>query len=66
MLDKSTIDTIAQALDAAEKTRTRIRPPSVQYEGFTTEDAYGGWQFVVALQAAGAAPSAAPKRQAAE
>lgn len=40
MLDKSTIDTIAQALDAAEKTRTRIRPPSVQYEGFTTEDAY--------------------------
>ena len=40
MLDKSTVDTIAQALDAAEKTRTRIRPPSVQYEGFTTEDAY--------------------------
>jgi len=40
MLDSKTIDTIARAYDAAEKGRHRIRPPSVQYEGFTTEDAY--------------------------
>ena len=40
MLDKSTIDSIARALDGAEKSRNRIRPPSIQYPGFTTEDAY--------------------------
>lgn len=40
MLDAGTIDTIARAYDAAEKGRHRIRPPSVQYEGFTIEDAY--------------------------
>src|SRR5437899_12500377 len=40
MLDTKTIDTIAHAYDAAEKSRIRIRPPSAQYPGFTTEDAY--------------------------
>jgi 2-oxo-hept-3-ene-1,7-dioate hydratase len=40
MLDAKTIDTIARAYDGAEKSRQRIRPPSVQYEGFTIEDAY--------------------------
>ena len=40
MLDKSTIDSIARALDGAEKSGNRIRPPSIQYPGFTTEDAY--------------------------
>jgi 2-oxo-hept-3-ene-1,7-dioate hydratase len=40
MLAPATIDTIARAYDEAEKNRQRIRPPSVQYAGFTTEDAY--------------------------
>ena len=40
MLDSTTVDTIARAYHAAEKQRQRIRPPSVQYPGFTTEDAY--------------------------
>ncbi len=40
MLDSTTVDTIARAYHAAEKERRRIRPPSVQYPGFTTEDAY--------------------------
>jgi 2-oxo-hept-3-ene-1,7-dioate hydratase len=40
MLPASTVETIAHALHAAEKERRRIRPPSVQYPGFTTEDAY--------------------------
>jgi 2-oxo-hept-3-ene-1,7-dioate hydratase len=40
MLDTTTIDTIARAYHAAEKERRRIRPPSVQYPGFTVEDAY--------------------------
>ncbi len=40
MLDKTTIDTIARAYHVAERERQRIRPPSVQYSGFTVEDAY--------------------------
>src|SRR3984885_15234561 len=40
MLDASIIDTIARAYHRAEKERQRIRPPSVQYPGFTIEDAY--------------------------
>src|ERR1700761_7762720 len=40
MLDASTIDTIARAYHRAEKERQRIRPPSVQYDGFTVDDAY--------------------------
>src|ERR1700730_11500655 len=40
MLDSATIDTIARAYHKAEKERQRIRPPSVQYPGFTIEDAY--------------------------
>lgn len=40
MLDSTTVDTIARAYHAAEKARQRIRPPSVQYPGLTTEDAY--------------------------
>lgn len=40
MLDKATIDAIARGFDAAEKGRQRMRPPSVQYEGFSVEDAY--------------------------
>jgi len=40
MLDAITIDTIARAYHQAEKTRQRIRPPSVQYPGFTIEGAY--------------------------
>jgi 2-oxo-hept-3-ene-1,7-dioate hydratase len=40
MLDAPTIDTIARAYDAAERTRQRTRPPSVQYPGFSVEDAY--------------------------
>src|SRR5258708_20057588 len=41
MLAPATIDTIARAYDEAEKNRQRKRPPSVQYAGFTTGDAYG-------------------------
>ena len=40
MLDSTTIDAVARAFHAAEKERRRIRPPSVQYPGLTTEDAY--------------------------
>src|ERR1700761_3003316 len=40
MLDATTIDRIARACHQAEKTRQRFRPPSVQYPGFTIEDAY--------------------------
>ncbi|MBV8118724.1 MAG: 2-oxo-hepta-3-ene-1,7-dioic acid hydratase [Alphaproteobacteria bacterium] len=40
MLDKATIEAIARGYHAAEKERRRIRPPSVQYPGFTIEDAY--------------------------
>lgn len=40
MLDDATIDAIARAFDAAEKGRRRMRPPSVQHEGFSVEDAY--------------------------
>jgi 2-oxo-hept-3-ene-1,7-dioate hydratase len=40
MLEPTTIDTIARAYHAAEKQRKLIRPPSVQYVGFTIEDAY--------------------------
>lgn len=40
MLDKATVDAIARGFDAAERGRQRMRPPSVQYEGFTVEDAY--------------------------
>ncbi len=40
MLDSTTVDTIARAYHAAEQQRERIRPPSVQYSGFTIEDAY--------------------------
>src|SRR4051812_6105060 len=40
MLDATTIDTIARTYHQAERTRQRIRPPSVQYPGFTIEDAY--------------------------
>src|SRR3954447_22819670 len=40
MLDSTTVDTIARAYHAAEKQRQRIRPPSVQYPGFSVEDAY--------------------------
>src|SRR2546423_1748047 len=42
MLDATTIDTIARAYHQAEKTRQRMRPPSVQYPGFTIEDANAG------------------------
>lgn len=40
MLDKATIDGVARAYHQAEKARTRMRPPSVQYPGLTVEDAY--------------------------
>jgi 2-oxo-hept-3-ene-1,7-dioate hydratase len=40
MLDTATIDRIAAAYHQAERERQRIRPPSVQYPGFATEDAY--------------------------
>jgi len=40
MLNSTEIETIARAYHLAEKERQRIRPPSVQYAGFTTEDAY--------------------------
>jgi 2-oxo-hept-3-ene-1,7-dioate hydratase len=40
MLDKATIEAIARGYHTAEKERQRIRPPSVQYPGFTIEDAY--------------------------
>jgi 2-oxo-hept-3-ene-1,7-dioate hydratase len=52
MLDSKTIDTIAQVYDAAEKGRHRIRPPSVQYDGFTIEDAYAVQRRWVALKVA--------------
>jgi 2-oxo-hept-3-ene-1,7-dioate hydratase len=40
MLDSTTIDGVARAFHRAEQDRERIRPPSVQYPGFTIEDAY--------------------------
>jgi 2-oxo-hept-3-ene-1,7-dioate hydratase len=40
MLNTTTIDTIAHAYHTAERERRRTRPPSVQYDGFTIEDAY--------------------------
>jgi 2-oxo-hept-3-ene-1,7-dioate hydratase len=40
MLDSQTIDALAREYHQAEKRRERIRPPSVRYPGFTTEDAY--------------------------
>jgi 2-keto-4-pentenoate hydratase len=40
LLNATTIDTIADAYHTAEQERRRIRPPSVQYEGFTIENAY--------------------------
>ena len=52
MLDSKTIDTIAQAYDGAERGRHRIRPPSVQYDGFTIEDAYAVQRRWVALKVA--------------
>ena len=52
MLDAKTIDTIAQAYDEAERGRHRIRPPSVQYDGFTIEDAYAVQRRWVALKVA--------------
>lgn len=52
MLDSATIDTIARAYDAAEKNRQRIRPPSVQYDGFTVEDAYAVQRRWVELKVA--------------
>ena len=52
MLASATIDVIARAYDAAEKGRHRIRPPSVQYEGFTVDDAYAVQRRWVALKVA--------------
>ncbi len=52
MLDGTTLDTIARAYHVAEKQRTRIRPPSVQYPGFTIEDAYAVQRRWVALKVA--------------
>lgn len=40
MLPTSTINTIVHAYHRTEGERVRIRPPSVQYDGFTIEDAY--------------------------
>ena len=56
MLDPSTIDTIARAYDAAEKGRHRIRPPSVQYEGFRVEDAYAVQRRWVEIKVAAGNP----------
>jgi 2-oxo-hept-3-ene-1,7-dioate hydratase len=56
MLDASTIDTIARAYDAAEKGRHRIRPPSVQYDGFQVEDAYAVQRRWVELKVAAGNP----------
>lgn len=52
MLDTETVDTIARTYDAAEKNRHRIRPPSVQYEGFAIEDAYAVQRRWVELKVA--------------
>jgi 2-oxo-hept-3-ene-1,7-dioate hydratase len=52
MLDDPTIDAIARAFHAAEQERRRIRPPSVQYPGFTIEDAYAVQRRWVELKVA--------------
>jgi 2-oxo-hept-3-ene-1,7-dioate hydratase len=52
MLDDATIDAIARSFHAAEKERRRIRPPSVQYPGFTIEDAYAVQRRWVELKVA--------------
>jgi 2-oxo-hept-3-ene-1,7-dioate hydratase len=52
MFDQRTIDDIARRLDAAEKTRERIRPPSAQYPGMTIEDAYAVQRAWVAMKLA--------------
>ena len=52
MLDDATIDAIARAFHAAEKERRRMRPPSVQYPGFTIEDAYAVQRRWVELKVA--------------
>jgi 2-oxo-hept-3-ene-1,7-dioate hydratase len=40
VLDEATVDAIARGFDAAERGRQRMRPPSVQHDGFSIEDAY--------------------------
>ena len=40
MLDTATIEGLAHAYHEAEKSRIRIRAPSIVHPGFTTEDAY--------------------------
>ncbi|HET6183141.1 MAG TPA: 2-oxo-hepta-3-ene-1,7-dioic acid hydratase [Acetobacteraceae bacterium] len=52
MLDRATIQSIARACHEAEKSRTRLRPPSVQYPGFTIEDAYAVQRAWVAIKLA--------------
>lgn len=52
MLDAATIKSVAEAYHAAEKSRTRMRPPSVQYPGFTIEDAYAVQRAWVAIKQA--------------
>ena len=52
MLDDGTIDAIARSFHAAAKERRRIRPPSVQYPGFTIEDAYAVQRRWVELKVA--------------
>jgi 2-oxo-hept-3-ene-1,7-dioate hydratase len=52
MLDDATIEAIARSFHAADKERRRIRPPSVQYPGFTIEDAYAVQRRWVELRVA--------------
>jgi 2-oxo-hept-3-ene-1,7-dioate hydratase len=52
MLDARTIEHIARGYHSAEKQRERMRPPSVVYPGFTTEDAYAVQRKWVELKVA--------------
>ena len=52
MLDSATIQSLAHAYHEAEKTRTRIRAPSIVHPGFTTEDAYAVQRAWVAIKVA--------------
>jgi 2-oxo-hept-3-ene-1,7-dioate hydratase len=52
MLDEKTIDAIARGYLEVERTGKRARPPSVQYQGFTVDDAYAVQRRWVALKQA--------------
>ena len=52
MLDNATIEALARGYHEAEKTRVRVRAPSILHPGFSTEDAYAVQRAWVAIKVA--------------